>query len=280
MSRVARLVVAACLASCGAPTVARWRTLPAIPPMPSPAQAGDLDVGDARIHYAVYGQGRAVVLLHGGLGNGDYMVCQLAALAPGHRVVVIDSRGHGRSTLGTQGLHYALMGDDVIKVLDALHIDRASLFGWSDGAIISLDLAVHHGERVERVFAFGANADPSGLVPSGFEAPAIKGYIARAGDDTTRLSNDPKRLEALSAAIGAMYEHEPAFTDAELRSIRIPVVIADGDHEEIIAPAHTAALAKRIPGAKLVSIRDAGHLAPWQAHDDLDRALVAFIDGH
>ena len=103
---------------------------------------GDVPSGDARIHYASYGKGDAVVLLHGGLGNGAYMVFQLQALAPAHHVIVIDSRGQGRSTRGTHArCTYHQMAEDVIAVLDALKIDRASVVGWSDGAIVGIDLA-------------------------------------------------------------------------------------------------------------------------------------------
>lgn len=246
--------------------------------MPPPAVSAEIEVGDARIHYEVRGQGAPVVLLHGGLGNGNHWAFQVPALARAHQIIVIDSRGHGRSTLGSHGLHYAEMATDVIAVLDALKVERASVVGWSDGAIIGIELAVHHGARIDRVFAFGANADPSGLVPSGFELPAIKGYIARASADTTRLSGDPKKIDALSAAIGAMYEHEPAFTDADLASIRIPIAIADGDHDEIISNAHVRALVARIPGAKLVLVRNSSHLAPWQAPDDFNRAMLVFLD--
>ena len=75
--------------------------------MPAPDASGDVDVGDAKIHYALYGKGAPVVLLHGAMSNGEYWALQMPALIPNHRVVVIDSRGHGRSTLGTQGLHFA-----------------------------------------------------------------------------------------------------------------------------------------------------------------------------
>jgi pimeloyl-ACP methyl ester carboxylesterase len=164
-------------------------------------------------------------------------------------------------------------------VLDALRVERASFVGWSDGAIIGIELAVHHAERVDRVFAFGANADTTGLVASGFDAPVVKQYVERASGDTAKLSGDPRRPDALGAALGALYEHEPAFTDAELATIRARVAIADGDHDEIISNAHTRTLAKRIPGAKLVILRASSHLAPWQAPDDFNQAMLAFLDG-
>ena len=273
-----RVGILGVVAACASARTPRWETLPDVPGMSVATAADDVEVGDVRIHYATYGEGTPVILLQGGLGNGEYWAWQTRALAKQHRVIVIDSRGHGRSTLGGQGLHYGQMANDVVAVLDALKIERASIVGWSDGAIIGIELAIRHAERVNRVFAFGANADATGLVASGFEMPVVKRYVERALADTARVSGDQQRPDALGAALGALYEHEPAFTDAELASIHAPVAIVDGDHDEIISGAHTRALAKRIPGAKLVILPAASHLAPWQAPDEFNEAMVSFLD--
>jgi pimeloyl-ACP methyl ester carboxylesterase len=256
----------------------RWQELPALPAMPAPDASGDVPSGDATIHYASYGKGPAVVLLHGGLGNGDYMVLQVRALAPAHHVIVIDARGQGRSTRGTHGIHYHQMAEDVIAVLDAAKIDKAAVVGWSDGAIVGIDLAIHHGDRVTRVFAFGANTDTSGMIEDGGRARTASEYFARAKADTRRLSPEADHLDAAMRDLVAMWKHEPAYTREELGAIAIPVAIVDGDHEELIKRAHTEAIAKRIPGAQLILLQDASHFAPWQAPDDFNRAMLAFLD--
>ena len=75
-----------------------------------------------------------------------------------------------------------------------------------------------------------------------------------------------------------MWKREPSYSADELGSIKIPVAIADGDHEEIIKRSHTEQMAKRIPGAKLVIFTDASHFALWQAPDDFDQAMLEFLD--
>ena len=260
------------------PRLERWEILPALPAMPAPDASGDVASGDARIHYASYGKGDAVVLLHGGLGNGDYMVFQAQALAPAHHVIVIDLRGQGRSTRGKHGLHYHQMAEDVIAVLDGLKIDHAAVVGWSDGAIVGIDLAIHHGDRISKVMAFGANTDPSGMIAGGGHKPTLAAYMKMARAATLELSPAPKEIDALMDDLGAMWKHEPDYSADELGSIKIPVLVADGDHEEIIKREHTEAIAKRIPGAKLVFLKDASHFALWQVPDDFDRAMIEFID--
>src|SRR5690349_3825884 len=77
----------------------RWEELPLPPAMPPAASKGEVDVGGSKIYYAIYGKGDPVILLHGGLGNADHFSHQVPALADKFQVIVIDSRGQGRSTM-------------------------------------------------------------------------------------------------------------------------------------------------------------------------------------
>src|SRR5215467_8066465 len=78
--------------------LALWLALPATPVLPPPAASGYASVNNIRIWYAEYGQGEPVILLHGGLANASYWGSQIPVLAQFYRVIVMDSRGHGRST--------------------------------------------------------------------------------------------------------------------------------------------------------------------------------------
>src|SRR4051794_36177870 len=121
-----RLTLACLLVATATATAApRWRTLPAPAPLPPPAAEGDLPIDDFTLHYATYGDGDPVVLLHGGLGSGEQFGNQVPALAEHHRVIVVDSRGQGRSTRSHHGLGYPQMAADVIALLDHLRVDRA-----------------------------------------------------------------------------------------------------------------------------------------------------------
>jgi pimeloyl-ACP methyl ester carboxylesterase len=130
--------------------------------MPAPVERGMAPVNDIQMYYALYGEGEPVLLIHGGLGNADVWGYQVPALAAGHKVIVADSRGHGRSTRSAKPFGYQLMADDYLALLDHLGIDRTALVGWSDGGIIGLDIAIRHPERLSRLFAFAANYTPGG----------------------------------------------------------------------------------------------------------------------
>ena len=101
-----------------------WQTLPPTPaPVPG-EHSGHAKVNGISLYYATIGQGPPVVLLHGGLSNSDYWGNQVKALAPHHTVIVVDSRGHGRSTRDARPYGYDLMADDVVALLDTLHIGQ------------------------------------------------------------------------------------------------------------------------------------------------------------
>ena len=97
---------------------------------------GYVENDGARIWYTTFGSGRPVILLHGGLGHSGNWGYQVPALIKnGYRVVLIDSRGHGRSTRDARPFSYELMASDVSAVMDTLRLAKAGLVGWSDGFI-------------------------------------------------------------------------------------------------------------------------------------------------
>ncbi|MGO8448202.1 alpha/beta fold hydrolase, partial [Rhizobium ruizarguesonis] len=78
--------------------------------------------------------------------------------------VLIDSRGYGRSTRDASPYSYEWMASDVLAVMDALHVEKVAIVGWSDGACIDLILAMTAPSRGEGVFFFACNMDPSGML--------------------------------------------------------------------------------------------------------------------
>ena len=239
----------------------RWKMLPPTPPPVVGETAGHAQVDGIDLYYATIGKGPPVVLLHGGLANSDYWGNQVRALMPHHEVILVDSRGHGRSTRDKEPFGYDLMADDVVGLLDKLKIERADIVGWSDGGIIGLDLAIRHPTRVRKVFAFAANSVTSGVVPDVEKNPTFARFIARAGDEYRHLSPTPGQYDAFVAQISHMWDSQPNWTNGQLQSITAQVEIADGDHDEAIKRAHTEYLAATIPGAGLLILPNASHFA-------------------
>jgi pimeloyl-ACP methyl ester carboxylesterase len=256
---------------------ALWQTLPPTPPPVPGEHAGHAEVNGISLYYATIGRGPPVVLLHGGLANSDYWGNQVRALLPRHTVILMDSRGHGRSTRDSRPYGYDLMADDVAGLLDTLHIRRADVVGWSDGAILGLDLAIRHPDRVGKIFAFAANTVTSGVQEGVEKNPTFARYIERAGHEYARLSATPTQYDEFVAQISKMWNTEPNWTDAQLQSIKTPVLVVDGDHDEAIKRAHTEYIAATIPGAGLLILPNVSHFAFLQDPVLFDDALLHFL---
>nr|WP_244622353.1 alpha/beta hydrolase [Bradyrhizobium ivorense] len=254
----------------------RWQMLPATPP-PIAGRSARAEINGISLFHVETGEGSPVVFLHGGLSNSDYFGLQVPEVARRHRVICVDSRGHGRSTRNAQPFGYDLMTDDVVALLDHLQIPRAAIVGWSDGAIIGLDMAMRHPDRVTRVFAFGANTQTSGLKPDIDKNPTFAQFIARAKTEYERLSPTPGEYDQFLQQIEKMWETQPNWTDEQLRAIRAPVLIADGQYDEGIKREHTEYMAATIPGAGLLILPNASHFAFLQDPVLFNAALLDFL---
>src|SRR5260370_7236155 len=117
------------------------------------------------------------------------------------------------------------MGGEGIALLETLTIGKGDVVGWSEGAMLGLDLAIRHPDRVGKVFAFAANTVTSGVQEGVDKNPTFARFIERAGHEYARLSATPKDYAAFVAQISEMWESEPNWTDAQLQSIRSPVLV-------------------------------------------------------
>jgi len=267
------MAVGASLASDAGP---RWMTLPPTPTLPKPEKSGLAPINGIHAWYAEFGRGKPVILLHGGLANADYWGLQVRALEPNYRVIVMDSRGHGRSSRTADPIGYDVMASDVIALMGYLHIEKAAIVGWSDGAIIGLDIAVHHPERVTRLFAFAANSNPSGVKDVG-KSPLFTAFIARAAKQYAELSPTPTQYNAFLVDVQRMWATQPNFTDGQLSGIRVPTWIVDADRDEAIKREDTDHMAATIPDAGELILPNVSHFAFLQDPAMFNGALLGFL---
>ena len=248
------------------------------PALPTAIAAGYVQHDGAQIWYATYGSGAPVILLHGGLGNSDNLGYQVPALiASGYRPILIDSRGHGRSTRDARPFMYETMAADVRAVLDALGVERAAIVGWSDGACIALILAMQAPARVAGVLFFGCNMDPSGTKDLDTSNPVLGRCFSRHAKDYARLSATPDDFKAFTGAVSLMMATQPNYTAHDLAEIRVPVTIAQSEHDEFIKREHAEYLARTIPGADLVVLPGVTHFAPLQRPEQFNATVFAFL---
>ncbi|MBW7971359.1 alpha/beta fold hydrolase [Bradyrhizobium sp. BR 10289] len=255
----------------------QWLNLPPTPTLPKATQSGLAPVNGVKIWYALFGRGEPVLLLHGGLANANYWGHQVRALQRHYQVIVMDSRGHGRSSRNGEPYGYALMASDVVALLDHLKIKKAAIVGWSDGAIIGLDIAMKHPERVSRLFAFAANSDPSGVADIASNE-VFNAFIARAGEEYKRLSPTPTEYKGFVDEITKMWESQPKWTATDLAAIKVPTWIVDGDHDEAIKRENTEFMAANVPGAGLLIQPQVSHFSFLQDPEQFNEDVLHFLE--
>jgi pimeloyl-ACP methyl ester carboxylesterase len=279
MSKTRLLFLCALLLGLSAPARAaepQWLTLPPMPTLPPAAQSGYAPVNGVKLWYAAFGQGEPVILLHGGLANATYWGSQVRALKSQYRVIVMDSRGHGRSTRNAELFGYDLMASDVIALMDFLKLKKAAIVGWSDGAIIGLDIAQRHPERLTKLFAFAANSDPSGVADIA-GSPVFNAFIARAEKEYEALSPTPTEYKQFLAEITKMWETQPNWTADDLKKISVPTWIVDADHDEAIKRENTEFMAANIPGAGLLLQPAVSHFSFLQDPEQFTADVLHFL---
>jgi pimeloyl-ACP methyl ester carboxylesterase len=248
------------------------------PALPAATIEGHVKTDGARIWYATYGNGMPVILLHGGLGHSGNWGNQVHALtASGYRVILIDSRGHGRSTRDERAFTYEQMSADVIAVMDTLELGKVAIVGWSDGACIAMILAMQAPARVAGVFFFGCNMDPSGTKEITESNPILNRCFGRLATDYAALSATPGEFGAFAEALGVMMATQPNYDATDLATVHVPVMIVQSEHDEFIKRDHAEYLARSIPGAELVILPDVSHFAPLQRPAQFNATMLKFV---
>ncbi len=244
-------------------------------------ESGYIDYRDAQIHYVSYGNGKPLLLLHGGLSSKLSWFSQIPWLVKaGRQVVLIDTRGHGNSTPGSTALSYRIFAEDTLQVLDRLNIARTDIVGWSDGGIIALLLGMEAPQRVGRIVAISANFHPSGLIPetnnpeketrnpwSAKISAWLSGWWSGAGD----------RHEALETELKALWQIAPQLKHSDLQSITAPTLVIAGEND-IIELSHSGELAQRLAHGKIEIVLGAGHSALYTHPEQINRLIGEFLN--
>ncbi len=206
------------------------------------------DSDGVRIRYLDAGEGDAVVLLHGFALSAEVnwgLTGLLDSLPQEYRMLALDQRGHGRSDKPHDREEYGLeFIEDVLRLLDALEIEKAHVVGYSMGGTLALRLAADNPDRVRSVVAGGAGWVPPGtpLPPGLADWPAKIELVAEEGGSLTdalwqsgwpdpapemRAFMDSNDARALAAVLTAMPESD--LTAAAVRTIDVPILAVIGE---------------------------------------------------
>ena len=260
--------------------------------------SGYAPTAGTRLYWEEAGTGEPLVLLHAGIADRRMWDAQMAAFAPHFRVIRFDTRGFGRSELGTGPFSYRA---DVISLLDARGIDRAHLIGVSFGGSVALDVALDYPDRI-RSLVIGASS-PRGIIdhaelhPLWEEVDALveAGKIDEANELEARMwvdgpirspeTVDPaireRMLEMNRPLLAAASELEEIEIDPpvaeRLDQLQMPVLVLAGEYDQPSSIAGPKLLADRIPHAEFQMLHGAAHLLNMEQPDAFNELVLGFL---
>ena len=246
--------------------------------------------GKQKFGYRSIGSGRPVVFVMGLSGTIDgwppSFLDKIAA--SGHRVLIFDNEGVGRSTLRPGALTIRRMGQDTARFINALRLRRPDVVGWSMGGMIAQSLAVEYPKRLRRLVLMATAPgdgkatlpDAAALLPDLFPLDQIEARDRYIADLLMRFDLKPIAPPAIITAQLAACARWMAGSDpdgAKIRALRARTLVGGGELDGLLPIANQRHLAAAIPHAKLIAYPDAAHGFFFQEAAAFVPRLTAFL---
>ncbi|MEI2298557.1 alpha/beta fold hydrolase [Ensifer sp. MJa1] len=217
------------------------------------AEAETVEVNGMKMYYEVSGEGEPLVVLHGAYMNIPSMGAIIPKLAETHKVYAVELQGHGRTNDIDRPITYPNLADDVAAFMDAVKLEKADVFGYSMGAAAGLQLAIRHPEKVNKLAAASVAYDAEGWQPE------FKAFIPQMtvemlvglpfAEDYRKLAVDPNGFPELARKL-IQLEKEPMAWEADVKMLKVPVLIIAGD-ADVATLEHNVALFRLLGGGAM-----------------------------
>jgi pimeloyl-ACP methyl ester carboxylesterase len=218
---------------------------------------GYSEVNGLKMYYEIYGQGKPIVLIHGGGSTIQTNFEKIIPLlAKNRQVIAVELQAHGRTNDRNTDLTFEQDADDVATLLKNLKIDKADFFGFSNGGTTTLQIAIRHPELVDKIILGSALAKRNG-VPEWFW-----GFMSQAKLENMpeQLKEGYKKVAADTNGLQVMHDRDAKrmvnfkdIPDEQIKSIKAPTLIIIGD-KDVITPEHAIELHRQIANSELAII--------------------------
>ncbi len=225
--------------------------------MRTPESKGYANVNGVELYYEVHGDGQPLIKLHGGVTPSEMFGAPLAEMAKAHRVVALHFQGHGSSKDGSRPWSFEVFADDVAALMAHLGIEKASVMGYSSGALVALQTAIRHPQVVDKLIVISAAFRSDGYYPEVLEAfaqmPSAAPMIAADVSKSPLASLYPSvNWETMFRKTGELANRGHDWS-ASVAAIKAPTLLIFAD-ADAIRPEHVVEFYKLLGGGQ----RDAG----------------------
>ena len=243
-----------------------------------------LNMGDARIYYEVYGQGKPVVLLHGGLfGYINEYEHVIPKLSEKFQVIAIATRGHGKSELGTKPLSYSLFAEDTYAVIQHLTKDSVTVIGFSDGADQAYYLATRHPETVKRLVAIGGNlgtydmSEEAKKGMQGLSAEMMEKNMADFVSSRKKLMPQPELFGKFVTDLMKVWNQPHYIDEATFSTIGCPTLIVAGEKDGTPIEQYVR-MHRMLKNSQLAIVPGSDHVVLIRKPRLMNEIILSFMD--
>lgn len=224
-------------------------------------ESGYADVNGIKLYYEIYGNGRPLVLIHGG---GSTIHTSFGRIIPelenDFKLMALELQNHGRSGHRNIPETFEQDADDVVALLHEIGIKRASFFGFSNGGQTVLQIAIRHSQSVDKLVVASAGFKRNSLVPGFFEGmkrATLKNMPMPYQKAFLKLNPDPAALQNMFEKDRDRMLDFKDFDEDSIKAISSPTLIINAD-QDVILPESALELYRLIPHSKLM-ILPGGH---------------------
>jgi len=218
---------------------------------------GYANVNGLKMYYEIHGSGFPLVLIHGGGSTIESTFGNVIELfAKTHKVIAVELQAHGRTADIDRPLSFTQDADDVAGLLKQLNIEKADIFGFSNGASTTLQIALHHPEVVNKIIVASTFFNKSGTPPWFWEMmanPSFETMPQPLKDAFLKVNPDSAALYQMYNRDVARMQSFPDISVEEMLSIKSPAFIIIGD-KDVTTPEHSAEMHKLLSNSRLAII--------------------------
>lgn len=219
--------------------------------------SGYSEVNGIKMYYEIYGQGKPLVLIHGG---GSTIQTTFGRVIPlfskDRQLICVELQAHGRTGDRNTPISFEQDADDVAALLKNLNINKADIFGFSNGGNTALQIAIRHPEICNKVVAGSVLLKRDGTFPQFWEFMkngTFEQMPQQYKEAFIKVTPDSTKLITMYQKCADRVINLKDFSDDQIKSIKAPVLLINGD-QDVASAEHMVAMTKLIPNCKLAII--------------------------